>query len=41
MNMDENNVDKNNLTEKNKEELVDRMGDQTSMDSIDYENIEI
>jgi hypothetical protein len=40
MNMDENTVDKNNLTEKNKEELADRMGKQTTMHT-NYENIEV
>jgi len=37
MNMDEKIIDKNNLTEENKIELIDRMGDKTSMDSIDYQ----
>jgi hypothetical protein len=41
MNMDEKTIDKNNLTENDKEELTDRMGNKTSMESIDYENIEI
>ena len=39
MNMDEKRADKNNLSQEAQDELVARMGDKTSMDSIDYELI--
>jgi hypothetical protein len=39
--MDENRVDKHNLSQEAQDELINRMAHQTSMDSIDYENIEI
>ena len=37
MNMDEKRADKDNLSQEAQAELVARMGDQTSMDSIDYQ----
>lgn len=37
MNMDEKRADKNNLSQESQDELIARMGDQTSMDSIDYQ----
>lgn len=37
MNMDEKRADKNNLSQESQDELVARMGDQTSMDSIEYQ----
>lgn len=36
MNMSEKRADKNNLTEENKQELIDRMGNQTAMESLDH-----
>lgn len=37
MNMDEKRADKNNLSQESQDELIARMGSQTSMDSIEYQ----
>lgn len=41
MNMDEKRADKNNLSQESQDELLDRMWNQSAMESLNHENIEI